>query len=126
MVHKVGMSLDVSDNLSNSSHYDIHDASVGFAVWTKTAGASKHWYFVLPNVYGRSKQIRGGHFNGVAIRLRHGMAISWDGRVIRHCTSVMDLDCVANQRVFGTFCAAKSKNISCALNMLQGTASSSP
>ena len=126
MAHMVGMSMDVSDNLSNSSHYDIHDASVGFAVWTeKHAGTSKNWYFVLPNVYGRCEQIRGGHFNGVAIRLRHGMAISWDGRVIRHCTSVMDLDCVANQHVFGTFCAAKSKNISCALNMLHDTASSS-
>lgn len=126
MAHMVGMSMDVSNNLSNSSHYDIHDASVGFAVWTeKHAGTSKNWYFVLPNVYGRCEQIHGGHFNGVAIRLRHGMAISWDGRVIRHCTSVMDPDnCIANQHVFGTFCAAKSKNITCALNMLRGTASS--
>jgi hypothetical protein len=34
---KVALSIDCSHNLSNSSHLDVNDASVGFSVWTETS-----------------------------------------------------------------------------------------
>ena len=58
--------------------------------------------------------------SGVVIKLYHGTAISWDGRVIRHCTSVSRPDGADSAPVsagswtsvnhlFGTFTAAKEK-----------------
>lgn len=64
-----------------------------------------NWYFVLPNVYGK-KSPNGCTYNGVAIKLTHGTLISWDGRLIRHCTSVMQR--MQGGHVYGTFFGAKS------------------
>ena len=117
-ISKVGLTLDISHNLSNASHFDINDASQGFSVWTETLpNTARQWYFVLPGLYGRTPS--GVNCRGVAIKLTHGVAISWDGRVIRHCTSVVDpggkLDEDTGKweanHVFGTFCAAKAKII---------------
>ena len=82
-------------------------------------GLASNWYFVLPNVYGETKD--GKPFSGLAIQLNHGVAIQWDGRLLRHCTSVLRNDGddspgnldkkpaqVGNQ-VYGMFSAAKSK-----------------
>jgi hypothetical protein len=49
-------------------------------------GWGENWYFVMPNVEG--KRPDGTEYRGLAIKLGHGIAISWDGRVVRHCTSV--------------------------------------
>jgi hypothetical protein len=39
---RISLTMDASCNLSNSSHFDIHDAGPGFAVWTETVpGAAK-------------------------------------------------------------------------------------
>jgi hypothetical protein len=38
-------------------------------------------FFVLPNLRGR--RLYGSVFNGVAIKLYHGTAISWDGCVVK-------------------------------------------
>ena len=57
----------------------------------------------------------------MAVKLGHGVAISWDGRVIRHCTSASHPDGMERGRVgevkdshfknhlYGTFSAAKEK-----------------
>jgi len=57
----------------------------------------------------------------MAVKLGHGVAISWDGRVIRHCTSVscpdgLERGFVTGKRespfrnyLYGTFTAAKEK-----------------
>ena len=116
-----GYSIDMSCNLGNSSHYDVHDASQGFSVWTEEhRGAAKNWYFIMPNVHGR--KLDGSTFAGVAIKLRHGTAISWDGRVVRHCTSITMPDGINGgspldskrkrdfaNHVYGTFTAAKER-----------------
>ncbi|KAI2510623.1 hypothetical protein MHU86_3734 [Fragilaria crotonensis] len=103
---RVSHSMDVSVDLSNSSHYDVNDASQGFSIWTEdNPGSTKEWYFVLPNVFGK-KSGTGKVYNGMAIRLTHGVLISWDGRLIRHCTSMMQRE--KNCHVYGTFFAAKS------------------
>ena len=127
---RAGYTIDMSVNLGNASHYDVHDASQGYSVWTEDVpGCGKNWYFILPNVYGRRPQVRradgcrvdGAEFRGLAIKLTHGVAISWDGRVIRHCTSLSRPDGMDGERVgdyerqsfrnylYGTFTAGKEK-----------------
>ena len=48
----------------------------------------------------------GRTYNGVAIKLTHGSLVSWDGRLIRHATSIMDRK--PGCHVYGTFFGAKS------------------
>jgi hypothetical protein len=45
----VSHTMDLTINLTNSSHYDVNDGSHGFSVWTDDQpGTTKEWYFVLP------------------------------------------------------------------------------
>ncbi|KAI2500230.1 hypothetical protein MHU86_14237 [Fragilaria crotonensis] len=78
----------------------------GFSVWTEDfPNSNKTWYFVLPNLRGQFPD-SDREYQGVAIKLAHGVLISWDGRVVRHCTSVRDKP---NRDVCGTFFAAKTR-----------------
>jgi hypothetical protein len=100
--------MDVSVDLSNSSHYDVNDASQGFSIWTEDSpGTTKDWDFVLPNVYGRRNGDGHRTYNGLATQLTHGVLISWDGRLIRHCTSLMNRP-QELEHVYGTYFAAKN------------------
>jgi len=48
---RISHTMDVSVELSNSTHYDANDASQGFAIWTEDKpGSTQDWYFVLPNL----------------------------------------------------------------------------
>ena len=126
----VGFTIDTSVNLGNSSHVDVHDGSQGYGVWTEIIpGRGKNWYYIMPNVYGTRPhqvspdggRIQGKPFAGLAIKLTHGVAISWDGRVIRHCTSLSHPDGWEGERIgdrfsqqftnnlYGTFTAAKER-----------------
>jgi hypothetical protein len=117
--NRVGYSIDTSSDLGNSSHIDSNDASQGYGLWTEAVpGMGYNWYLVMPNVHGTVPD--GSRlFNGLAIRLRHGTAISWDGRLIRHCTSVPRPDgpegsvvgsgCEQINHLYGTFTTAKEK-----------------
>jgi hypothetical protein len=110
-------SMDLSVNLSNSSHYDVNDASQGFSIWTEERpGTTRSWYFVLPNMNGTFPDSEREYY-GIAIKLTHGVLISWDGRLIRHCTSVMSRH---GGNVFGTFFAAKTKVIKYGMLDAQG------
>ena len=83
-------------------------------------GRGENWYFVLPNAHGL-KPDGVTKFRGMAVKLGHGVAISWDGRVIRHCTSVSHpdgMECARADKVkdshfcnhlYGTFTAAKER-----------------
>lgn len=76
-----GSRMVVSVNLGNSPHYDVGDTSSSVAVWVEEKpGTADNWYFILPNVSFVGS-------TGLAIKLGHGVAISWDGRDIYHCTS---------------------------------------
>ena len=113
----VGYTIDMSVDLGNASHFDVHDASQGFSVWTEDLRrCGSNWFFVMPNIHGRGPD--GAPFAGVAIRLTHGVAISWDGRVIRHCTSLSKPNGDDGKRVgkgrhtnhlYGTFTVAKER-----------------
>ena len=70
-----------SEDLATSKHFDRFDGSRSWACWvlrdpTRKGGPSE-WWFLLPD-------------HGIAIRLVHGMCISWDGRWVAHCTAVQD------------------------------------
>jgi ribosomal protein S4 len=79
-----GGSIMLSRNLGNSSHFDTSDNSFSCSIWgEKHQRRAESWYFVLPNMSFNGS-------SGIVIRLRHGVAISWDGRIHRHCSSVPD------------------------------------
>jgi hypothetical protein len=107
---RVGYTVDMSVDLGNSSHSDIHDASQGFIVWTEEVpGRGANWYIIMPNLHDVRPD--GRPFAGIAIKLGHGVAI-------RHCTSLSMPDGIDGKRVgdghsrfnnhlYGTFTAAK-------------------
>jgi hypothetical protein len=79
-------SMAISSNLGNASHYDVADGSIGYSIWVElTPNKASNWYFILPNVMIKRD---GKTYNGVAIKLFHDICIAWDGRIIRHGTSV--------------------------------------
>ena len=76
----------VSKNFANAPHFDPGDGSKCIVTWTeKCPGMAKNWYLVLPNATLDGKR-------GLAIRLRHGVTVAWDGRLIYHCTSQTDVN----------------------------------
>jgi hypothetical protein len=70
---------------------------------------------MMPNLYGIEND--GNPFNGVAAKLYHGTAISWDGCVIRHCTLLTTPDgrpetqfvSESSNHLYGIFSAAKER-----------------
>ena len=54
-----------------------------------------------------NKGDKNGTKKAVMIKLSHGVAISWDGKIIRHCTSVTKLG--KNNHVYGNFFSAIKK-----------------
>lgn len=126
----VTASMDQSIDIGNNSHYDVGDASVSHSMWSEThPGTATNWWFVLNNVRVFHN---GKTYDGLLIKLRHGTSIVWDGRVIRHCTSVTHIDgdngvdytipnqyhCM-NNHVFGTFFGAKANTIKSFLKQQQ-------
>ena len=103
---EVGLSkITVSINLKNSAHFDYRDACNGIATWVeKVPGEAKGWFFILPNCTFDKKR-------GIVVRLRHGVTISWDGKVLHHCSTVYKLGGNNKQRnsVFGIFYGANFK-----------------
>lgn len=72
-------------SLLTEYHVD-QDISKSLSVWSVESGQKhkpKGFYFVLPFV---SCVVGGIQFHGVAVKLKHGAAIEWDGRIIFHCT----------------------------------------
>ena len=126
---RVGYTVDVSVDLGNTSHVDVHDGSQGYSVWGEEfPGRGTNWFLVLPNVYGLRPDPDGDdwiRFEGLAIRITDGVSVSWDGRDIRHCTSLSEPDgppvgegigdraCGskydAKNHLYGTFTAVKER-----------------
>jgi hypothetical protein len=131
---RVGYTIDMSVDLGNASHFDVHDASQGYSVWTEELrGRGKNWFFIMPNLHGTRPD--GTHFAGVAVKLTHGIAISWDGRIIRHCTSLSKPDGPAGKRVgeeghrnhlYGTFTAAKERIVNAGRILSERASQSKP
>jgi hypothetical protein len=80
-------SMNVSVNLANESHYDPNDIGPGIATWFERVphiNTSQH--FLFPNVIVKLDDDT--THNGLAIRIRDGTMISWDGGSLRHCSSI--------------------------------------
>ena len=114
-VCRVTHSMDLSINLANSSHYDSNDGSHGLSIWTEEyPGTTEDWYFILPNMRGKFPGTD-REYNGIAIKLSHGVLIGWDGRVIRHGTSMVGSR-LGN--IYGTFFAGKSRIVKHGMSQL--------
>jgi hypothetical protein len=84
--HGICSSAAWSMDLGGASHMDTNDGSTGIVFWhEQEPGQANNWKFVMPNV---TIERDGTTYYGLAIRLRHGVAAAFDGREIRHCTSV--------------------------------------
>ena len=72
-------------NLENESHYDKNDYSLCIVHWT-SQDEQDHpgWFFVLPSL---KTKYQGKEYQGIAIKLCHGISIEWDGRKVRHCST---------------------------------------
>ena len=87
-----------SGNSINSAHSDVKDTSQCIATFTEhKVGEASCWYFILPNITIDGK-------SGIEIELHHGVTITWDGRIIWHCSFVSDVK--RDNSVHGTFVAA--------------------
>jgi hypothetical protein len=127
---------DQSVDLGNASHFDTMDASVGVSVWTELQCDNVgNWTFVSSNV---KFFYEGTLYVGLIVKLHHGAAMSWDGRFMRHCSSIPHVngnnegyfngnndkhvngDSVPDRlnHVFGTFWAAKVKPIEKAMEIM--------
>jgi hypothetical protein len=104
-------------DLGNASHVDVMDGSAGMSMWTELRPVTaKNWYFVLPNLIVTHD---GTDHVGVVIKLDHGTAIWWDGRLIRHCTSVTDVnrgDVEGENHVFGMFFSTYANTLGAQMN----------
>ena len=104
----VASCMNVTKNLINSTHYDVNDGSVCFAIWQeKRPNATNGWRFVLPNVL---VNYNNKTYNGVAIEVFHGVSICWDGRQIRHGTSYHETNAVDNTTM-GYWFSASAKTL---------------
>ena len=122
---RVGYTVDVSVNLGNTSHHDFNDASQGYSLWgEEIPGKGTNWYLVMPNIHGHrpGANLTWVPFAGLAILITNGVSISWDGRDIRHCTSVSEPDGTSladgdwagsvrrtQNHLYGTFTASKER-----------------
>ena len=88
-------SIVSSVNLTNASHNDINDGYVSICTWTeKYIGTAENWYFILPNTTIDGER-------GIAIKLKHGVTIRWDGRILFHCSMVGNVG--SNNNVHGMY-----------------------
>jgi predicted SnoaL-like aldol condensation-catalyzing enzyme len=102
----VSSSMAVSVDLANATHYDVNDASMGFVVFAESKPhTTSHWNFVLPNVLVK---FNNHSYHGLALKLHHGACIHFDGRIIRHGTS-MHNRFSKDEHTMGFFWAASSK-----------------
>ena len=92
-------SIVQSTNLVNPAHIDVNDKTECISTWTESnIDTATDWYFILPNTTrDRSKAI--------VIRLRHGVTIKWDGRVLMHCSTIGTTG--DSNNVYSTFFCSK-------------------
>ena len=74
------------NNLISESHTDL-DFSKCVSFWSfqnTNKVDPEGWYFVLPHI---TCTIADKVYNGIAIKLKHGVGIEWDGRMIFHAST---------------------------------------
>lgn len=97
---KCGVSafMAMTKDYCNASHFDHKDATRTIVIYTDSNQEQcKEWYFLFPNVMELSDQ----SFKAVAIKLFHGCVISFDAKLLRHCT-VYDSSKYSSSSTFAT------------------------
>jgi hypothetical protein len=75
-------------NFANEFHYDPDDISITFAYWVERyPGAAKNWYLVFPNMIVHKDGIV---HKGLRIELCDGAGVEWDGRIMKHSTTISE------------------------------------
>lgn len=79
----------ISNKLGNEGHCDVFDEGISIVIWVyenhAVGESTDDWRFVLPSLRtGDGKEKR----DGVSIPIYHGLVLIYDGRVIRHATSI--------------------------------------
>jgi len=98
--------VDFSKNLGNESHFDVNDRGLCLAVWVEEKpGTASGWYLYFPNML---LEVDGLRYEGLRIELCHGAMVSWDGRVMKHFTSITNVG--DNNNVYSFF-AAPNRNL---------------
>ena len=93
---------NTTEDFNCAPHLESGDGSQSVSVWSESKpGQATSWYFVFPN-FRCSKD--GRVYHGLVVKPCHGAAISWDGRLVRHCTSIPDRGCPDNS-LFSNFYA---------------------
>jgi hypothetical protein len=111
METSLGLFGCVSEDCLNASHYDPGDFTKSFCIWTETCA-----YMVFPNIEmvgHRSLKL------GLAIGLFNRVVVSWDGRILKHCTSKAERD--PDSVVYGTFFSGKKSLVSFATNLVNNS-----
>lgn len=91
-----------SKNLENEFHVDTDISEYCFSVWTAEKKESdpdpEGWYFIMPYLTGKKD---GEKYKGIAIRLRHGVGIEWNGRQVFHCSTAPNEQIEVHGTYFG-------------------------
>jgi hypothetical protein len=75
-------------NFANEVHYDPYDISITFAYWLERyPGLAKNWYLVFPNMFVHKDGIV---HKGLRIELCDGAGVEWDGRIMKHSTTISE------------------------------------
>jgi hypothetical protein len=92
--------FSISRDLGNAAHVDRRDESISMCTWVEEIPkTAKNWFFILPNT-----TLRDDASKAIVIKLSHGLSISWNGKVLHHCTSVTDVG--PKNHVYGNFTSA--------------------
>lgn len=79
----------MSFDLRNESHYDVHDLGKSFSIWVeRKPGTAKNWFLCFPNMM---VEYHGKTYYGLRIQLFDGAVVEWDGRLMKHFTTVTDV-----------------------------------
>ena len=106
MMHR----MVASGNFVCAPHYDSNDGSHSIVCWI-CPDINHRQTFLFPNV---SVEVDGCVFQGLCIPITHGTAVSFDGRLLRHCTSLPGNDTAdLIGETIGLFWGAQQRDISC-------------
>jgi hypothetical protein len=83
LVGTPSLSVMVSKNLGNASHYDWDGSPCCVIFLEARPGTSTNWRFILPSVMV-------GDHRGVVVEMKHGRVLEFDGRSLRHCSSITE------------------------------------
>jgi hypothetical protein len=86
-------------NYGNENHQDMNDDCQAITIWHEHSPTKRdetdhkvrihNWYFLFPDM---EIEVNDKWEKGVAIPLQHGTIITWDAKLVRHCTACPDVD----------------------------------